>query len=163
MTREAEFVGAPLLLERAGVYDSGEWIVFRDFHFYSAVLGALVTVPTGFQTDLASVPRVPLVYDWTGGTGDESAVVHDFLYSSKLCTRREADAVFDEALDTINRARQAARTAAGVPAWRRALATINDAARRRAMWLAVRIGGGAYWKAPTAPETAGGSALLEAP
>jgi hypothetical protein len=78
-----------------------------------------VTVPAGFQTDFASVPRIPVAFLLAGDEAHMPAVVHDFLYSSKICTREEADNTFLEAM-----------TATGVTKWRRTL-----------MWAAVRMFG----------------------
>lgn len=87
--------------------------------FASSVLGREICVPVGFVTDLASVPRLPFVYVLTGGTAKKAAVVHDYLYREQCCTRREADAVFSEAMK-----------ASGQPWWRRTL-----------MWAGVRLFG----------------------
>lgn len=117
-----------LLLERSGKPGSGKWTVSREFRYYSAVLGREVVVPVGFETDLASVPRLPVIFYLTGATCDEAAVIHDYLYTTKEVTRAQADAVLREASGVM-----------GTPSWRSAL-----------MWLGVRVGGGAYWKEPTA-------------
>jgi len=93
------------------------------FVYDSDVLKARVTVPEGFQTDLASVPRLPVVYLLTGATGNEAAVIHDFLYTSQPCTRKQADDTFHEAL-----------LASGVPGWRAWM-----------MWCGVRAGGASHW------------------
>ena len=85
--------------------------------------GKTGTVPAGFQTDLASVPRLPVVYWLTGGTSNAAAVVHDYLYSTHLVDRKTADAVLREA-----------SAVTGVPAWRRSL-----------MWAGVRVFGGSHW------------------
>jgi len=70
--------------------------------YQSDTLGT-IEVPTGFETDYASVPRLPFVYLLFGGIGDEEAVLHDYLYTPPhrihgLCgrevTRAEADRMF---------------------------------------------------------------------
>jgi hypothetical protein len=43
----------------------------------------VITVPVGFETDLASVPRLPLIYMALGGKGPKSSVVHDWLYAQQ--------------------------------------------------------------------------------
>lgn len=111
-----------LVLEATGDGDE-VWILRETFVYDSDVLNARVTVPEGFQTDLASVPRLPVVYLLAGATGNEAAVVHDFLYSTQPCTRKQADDVFHEAL-----------LAAGAPRWRAWM-----------MWCGVRAGGGSHW------------------
>jgi hypothetical protein len=98
-------------------------ILLAPLVFDSFLLNLRVTVPEGFVTDFASVPRAPLTYWLFGGIGDEAAVIHDFLYEKGLVKRELADQVYGEAL-----------TACGVPSWRRV-----------AMVAAVRVfGAGRY-------------------
>lgn len=144
-----------LTLRRDGLPDSGEWRNVGDFNFYSAERGETFTVPDGSPTDLASVPRIPVLYWWAGGRGDEPAVLHDHGYRSGLFgTRAEVDALFAEALRVIDRLRHEARLAkieaSDLPAWRRKLATAraglslaHDRAKSHSMYAGVRIGG--HW------------------
>jgi hypothetical protein len=97
----------------------GSWTLRRDLVYASVVAKTVYRVPKGFNTDFASVPRLPFVYLMTGNTAHAPAVVHDFLYRKGAADRVTADAVFREAME-----------ATGVPAWRRNL-----------MWLGVRVGG----------------------
>ena len=92
--------------------------------YRSDVLACEFTVPAGFVTDLASVPRRPLEWWIAGGRGNDAAVLHDWLYTThavngKPVTRAQADALLREALPLCD---------AGAPAG--------------LMWLAVRLGGG---------------------
>jgi len=100
-----------------------QWRLLAPLRYQSAVLGTLIEVPTGFLTDLASVPRLPLAYLLAGDTAHEAAVVHDYLTQVHICTRAQADAVFYEAMAVT-----------GEPRWRRVL-----------MWSAVRVAGGWAW------------------
>jgi hypothetical protein len=93
--------------------------------YASDLLARHVTVPAGFITDYASVPRIPVAYLLTGGCAERAAVVHDWLYTTHEVDRATADNVFHEAI-----------IAEGEPAWRAWL-----------MWAGVRIGGGAPWEA----------------
>jgi hypothetical protein len=87
----------------------------------------LSTLPAGFRTDGASVPRyIPLAYALFGNTSEEAATLHDWLYTAQPVPRAMADRVLLEASQ-----------ATGVPGW-----------RRWPMWLGVRIGGGSHWTAP---------------
>lgn len=107
-----------------------EHILIADLLFKSAILGdQLITVPTGFISDYASVPRVPVAFEVFGGDigDDAAAVVHDYLYSTGLVPRETADAVFREALK-----------ACGLSAW-----------RAWAMWIGVRFGGESHYTNPT--------------
>lgn len=103
-----------------GATDGDYWTVLEDLVYSSDVANMTITVPAGFKTDLASVPRLPVVYWLTGATSNEAAVVHDFLYSMPKFPRALADAVLREASEVT-----------GVPWW-----------RRQAMWSAVRLFGG---------------------
>jgi Protein of unknown function (DUF1353) len=113
-----------LKIQNADAQDNGQWLLLRPLAYQSDLAGRIFTVPVGFRTDLASVPRLPLAYLLAGGRASEAAVVHDFLYRSHLVPRRLADGVFREA---------AAVT--GVPAWLRWL-----------MWAAVRAFGWRHWE-----------------
>lgn len=74
------------------------WRLDSDLVFFSEQLGGKITVPAGFKTDFASVPRVPLAYLLYANRGRKAAVVHDYLYRYKLHDRKTCDAVFKEAL-----------------------------------------------------------------
>lgn len=53
-----------------------------------------LTIPKGFETDFASVPRIfHSIFPPTGRYG-VAALVHDYLCVEKPVTRREADAIF---------------------------------------------------------------------
>lgn len=91
--------------------------------YYSEHLQREITVPKGFVTDFASVPRLPVAYLLAGGEANQAAVVHDYLYHSHLVPRADADAVFEEAMGVT-----------GQPWWRCKL-----------MWAGVRMfGAGPY-------------------
>lgn len=104
----------------------GSWRLLADLVFLSDLLATAVTVPIGFITDFASVPRLPVAYFLVGNTSHQAAVIHDWLYTRHDTTRAVADAVLREAM-----------AAAGAPAWRRWL-----------MWTGARLGGRGAWSAP---------------
>lgn len=58
-------------------------------------------VPVGFKTDFASVPRLPIVYEKFGNTGDKPATGHDYLYTIADRSREWCDAVFHHGLLAI--------------------------------------------------------------
>lgn len=103
----------------------GCWRLKNPLAYESDVAGKIITVPEGFCTDFASVPRIPVAYWLTGDTAHEAAVVHDFLYSTGELPRAKADDVLMEAM-----------TVTGIPAW-----------RRYAMYWAVRAFGGSHFAA----------------
>jgi hypothetical protein len=60
-----------------------------------------IRVPVGFQTDLASVPRIPIIFLFWGDRAHRPAVLHDYLYredSKPLVTKDEADQTFFRAI-----------------------------------------------------------------
>ena len=105
--------GRPFRVVRPFVYAAG-----------SPDSGHLLIVPPGFETDFASVPfgfrwLVPVV-----GRHGKAAVLHDWLYASKIMPRRTADDLFLEAMEVL-----------GVRSWRRFLA-----------YWSVRLFGGRAWR-----------------
>ena len=68
---------------------------------YIRVNGQRIEVPLRFQTDLASVPRVPIVFMAWGDRAHREAVLHDYVYrydSVPILLRPEADELFKEAM-----------------------------------------------------------------
>lgn len=68
-----------------------------------------VEIPEGFETDLASVPRLPFIYWIWGDRAHREAVLHDYLYridavlwiGTSICKdveKKEADWLFREAM-----------------------------------------------------------------
>lgn len=57
-----------------------------------------ITAPAGFETDFASVPRIPFAYLFFGGEFEEAAVIHDYLYRHGTVTRKVADQILQEAM-----------------------------------------------------------------
>lgn len=103
--------------------DVGKWRLMSDLVYQSDVANQTITVPKGFVTDFASVPRLPVAFALFGDTSHEAATVHDWLYTSHIVPRNVADAVLREASQV-----------SGVPAW-----------RRWPMWAGVRLFGGSHW------------------
>jgi hypothetical protein len=83
-----------------------------------------IKVPQGFVTDLASVPRWPLVFWLMGDRAREPAVVHDWLYLSGITSQADADAVLYEAARVI-----------GLSWW-----------VAQGLWWGVRLGGGVTYR-----------------
>jgi hypothetical protein len=113
-----------LKMQAADNKDDGLWQLTSPFIYRSEVADMTFVVPTDFQTDLASVPRLPVVYLLTGGRASEAAVIHDWIYTHKMVPRRIADGVLREA-----------SAVSGVSWWVRNL-----------MWAGVRVFGWSHWK-----------------
>ena len=92
-----------------------------DFLLYHGQLWT-IEVPAGFETDFASVPRFPIIWNFAG-VGNKSATIHDYLYTEHTYDRMLCDQVFREALK-----------AEGV-----------GIIKRNLMYATVRIFGQAYW------------------
>ena len=75
----------------------GTWELQATLVYQSDVAGGTITVPIGFVTDFASVPRLPVLYTLLGNMAHRAAVVHDWLYTSHEYSRDIADAVLKEA------------------------------------------------------------------
>ena len=63
--------------------------------------GTKVTVPAGFVTDMASIPRFLWVILPPWGRYGNAAIVHDFLYWDQQMSRREADLVMYEGMQDM--------------------------------------------------------------
>lgn len=100
------------------------WRLLADLVYLSDLIG-LQVVPAGFETDFASVPRLPLFFWLAGDTCHKPAALHDYLYHRRTPVSR---AVAD---DVLREASEATRVAA----W-----------RRWAMWAFVRIGGAWHYE-----------------
>lgn len=80
-------------------------------------------IDSGFVTDFASVPRIPIAFTLFAGKAKKSAVLHDWLYTHKPFSRAEADKAFLCAME-----------AEGL-GW----------FTRQSMYRGVRMGGASYW------------------
>lgn len=104
------------------------WEVQKDLVFYSRILDTVIRVERHFVTDLASVPRLPIVYMMVGEIAQEAAVIHDYLYqkhsiNGQPITKRQADLVLYEAMGACQ-----------YPVW-----------QKEAMYGGVFVGGFSSW------------------
>ena len=106
--------------------DDGEWKLFAELR-YQTRTGQTLTIPHGFITDLASIPRVFHSLIPVNGKHRAAAIVHDYLYVTQIMTRAESDRIFLEAMEDL-----------GVR-WN----------QRWAMYSAVRVGGWLPWRKNT--------------
>lgn len=60
-----------------------------------------IVVPTGFITDLASIPRLFWWWESPHEGTLAPAIIHDFLYWQQTCTKDEADAVMYLAMEEV--------------------------------------------------------------
>ena len=107
--------------------DGFTWYLEEGFRYRSLVdpNPGTITVVQRFETDFASIPSPLTVLLPKWSVYGPAAVVHDWLYWEQTKKRAEADAVFLEAMNTLN-----------VPVW-----------KRLALFAGVRIfGGWAWWE-----------------
>jgi hypothetical protein len=98
-------IGAPLVQP---FNDGQQWVVTAPLSYRIGETDYVITVPAGFVTDFASIPRVfhsllsPTDRPGCGG------IVHDFLYWEQSCTREQADwilmlAMMESGVDAVTR------------------------------------------------------------
>ena len=97
----------------------GRLLTEFEYHVGCETSPDIIKVPEGFVTDFASTPWGTWNIFPKLGRYSKAAVVHDYLYQSKLRSRAMADLIFKEAMGVLC-----------VPAWQSTL-----------MWLAVRLCG----------------------
>jgi hypothetical protein len=71
--------------------DGRQWQLWEPLGFAFGQPRTLVEVPAGFVTDFASIPRVLWEILPPQGRYSSSAVMHDYLYWTQLCSKDEAD------------------------------------------------------------------------
>lgn len=89
---------------RVEFIDGRDWRVCEPFTYCIGSLAepiGTVTIPAGFVTDFASVPRV--LWNLLPPTGlyGKAGVLHDYLYRRLLLTRRECDNLLLEAMQAL--------------------------------------------------------------
>ncbi len=119
------FRGLPAQFENTGKFAGGR----RVYRLTSPLVYEIgdssllsITVGSGFETDLASVPWFGRVMFLPSGEHAPAAIMHDKLYRDRCLSRRLSDLLFYEAVCSL-----------GVPTWRAWI-----------LYLAVRFGGSWY-------------------
>jgi Protein of unknown function (DUF1353) len=107
----------------------GVWTLVAPLEYQSEA-GPIYSVPIGFKTDFASVPRIPFIFEAFGDKANLSSTLHDFLYSKQSdnlnppIDRQQADSLLREAT----------------------IAQGCSEAVAEALYLGVRAGGESHWK-----------------
>ena len=83
--------------------DFQDWVLFAPLVYTIGSSNDSITVPTGFVTDLASIPQML----WSIGLRPEgqysrAAIIHDYLYWSQNCTRDQSDRLLMIAMKESN-------------------------------------------------------------
>ena len=83
--------------------DGRTWVIMREFGYDVGAEGSAdrITVPVGFQTDFASIPRPfwAILPKW--GKYGNASVIHDWLYWDQRRPRPAADAIFLEGMQVL--------------------------------------------------------------
>lgn len=86
------------------VVDEG-WQLTQPFIYHSELLNRDIELPTGYVTDLASVPRLfRFIVPVANAKNRRAAVVHDYLCTNPeglVKDQKQADQVFREALGVV--------------------------------------------------------------
>ena len=86
--------------------DSDSIYVLEEDMLYHSDIAGNIKVPAGFQTDLASVPRIPQLYSVWGNRAHREATLHDYLYCIDCIPsvdKSTADKVFFESMTARNK------------------------------------------------------------
>jgi hypothetical protein len=84
------------------------YVLDTPLSYQSDIASATITVPAGFVTDMASVPRIPFIYMLLDGRADLAGVPHDYMYSTGAMSRKMADKILYEACLVIGMSKFAA-------------------------------------------------------
>jgi hypothetical protein len=103
--------------------DNRDWVLVKNLEYSIGNSNVKISVPKGFVTDFASIPRPlwPMLSPY--GKYSRAAIVHDYLYWQQECTREQADRILLIAMKESGVSRtQCAEIYAGVragggPAW----------------------------------------------
>lgn len=84
--------------------DGRTWFLREAFGYDVGVEGSedTINVPAGFMTDFASVPRLLWWIFPRWGRYGNAAVIHDYCYWDQQRSRKEADAIFFEAMGVLS-------------------------------------------------------------
>lgn len=75
-------------------YLNGKWEVVQEIS--TTYLNFPVTVPVGFKSDLASIPRVFWSIYPPFGKYNGAVIIHDYLYTTKILPRNLSDDILFE-------------------------------------------------------------------
>lgn len=97
----------PLIVELVG---ENRYKINEPFEYHVGDFPSddIVRVPVGFITDFASIPRALWSIMPPDGKYAKAAVIHDYMYSNAIKTKKEADEIFFEAMGVL-----------GVPVWQK--------------------------------------------
>ena len=75
------------------------WVIHAPYHVSLDDVGLII--PTGFKTDLTSIPITLWGVLSPMGAYTPAAILHDYLYWLQACTKERADFIFLEAMRSL--------------------------------------------------------------
>ena len=118
----------PLILKFLDRHKNNRWFqLVEPFEYHVGYQGSedVITVPGGYCTDFASVPRIFWIVLPPVGLYGKAAVIHDYLCDTQERPRKEADFIFREAMEVL-----------GAPSWK--ILVMYRAVRSWAIFLSMR-------------------------
>lgn len=96
MTRERNSFKTPLVVEVMGK----RFRLHYNFTYRWKYKGLtiVISVPAGFETDFASIPRFAWILIPKLGRWNKAAVIHDWLYQHGALSRKQADRCFRDGM-----------------------------------------------------------------
>lgn len=120
-TQGSKSFGSPAILSK---FSDGMYYLRAPIDYSTEKIPLSVQIPTGFVTDLTSIPRVFWSLIPRDGPYADAAIVHDYLYWYQRTTREEADKALLYAMEelevskrTSNAVYAAVRSSFGERAW----------------------------------------------
>ena len=106
--------------------DPRNWKLVKPFEYHVGSIDSdeVISVPIGFITDFASIPRIFWSVFPPYGKYGKAAVIHDYIYRNGLYKRKKCDGIFLEGMVVL-----------GVAVW-----------KRKVIYWAVRIFGGSLYR-----------------
>lgn len=79
------------------------WKTLESFEYHIGEYPSeeIITVPEGFETDFATVPRIVWSIISPIDNHAKAAVIHDYCYEYKIYSRKRCDEIFKEALEVL--------------------------------------------------------------
>ena len=112
---------------------SSDFIVIQPYDYRIGSTSHTISIPQGFVTDYASIPWAVRGLLPKQSRYSRAAVIHDYLYWSQICTKKQADNIMMISMKEL-----------GVSRW-----------KRKAIYTAVDRAGGSAWVANAAERQAG--------
>lgn len=90
----------PLYVEFTG---KERWILLEGFEYHVGCYPSdeIIKVPSGFDTDFASIPRIFWSILHPTGLYGKAAVIHDYTYRHRLYSRKKCDDIFLEGMKVL--------------------------------------------------------------